>query len=135
MPAILVGSGRTIPYMFNEYQNIYRLNTAFTDIARFVSIDFMRETRNKILDIDDCNSTIHSEFRRCKEIEQNNGGVPVEAKATDIQYPNAVSMLPFPLVIPVTSHNEMIPLNENGIPSSAKDVIPAGMVAGLPEDN
>lgn len=70
MPAVLVGSGRTIPYMFDAYQKIYNLNTPFTDIARFVSIDFIKETKNKILDINNCNNIIHSEFRKCKEIEQ-----------------------------------------------------------------
>ena len=50
-----------------------------------------------------------------------------KTNANSIQYPNAVSMLPFPLVIPVTSHKKMISLTKNGRPSYTKDIIPAGI--------
>lgn len=121
--------------MFDRYQGKYNVNTAFTDIARFVSIEVINEISNgRKLGIQDYSRIIHSEFRKCKEIEEKNGGIPLEVKATDIRYPNGLSMLPFPLILPSTSYNTMMPLTEDGNPSDATDILPAGIVAELQKE-
>jgi hypothetical protein len=136
LPSVLIGSGKTIILMFDVYQKKYNVENAFTDIARFVSIDVINEISNgkKQLDIHDFSRIIHLEFRKCKEIEEKNGGIPLEVKATDIRYPNGLSMLPFPLILPSTSYNTMMPVTEDGNPSDATDILTTGIVAELQKE-
>jgi hypothetical protein len=62
--------------------------------------------------------------------------IPLEVKAIDIGYPNGLSMLPFPLILPSTSYNMMMmmPLTYDGFPSYARDILPAEIVAELQEE-
>jgi hypothetical protein len=69
-----------------------------------------------------------------RKLKKKNGGVPLQVKTTEIRYPNGLSMLPFPLILPSTSYNTMMTLTEDGNPSDATDILPAGILVELQKE-
>jgi hypothetical protein len=85
--------------LFPKLQRKKRLHTTFTDIARFVSLEVLKQSlAGKKFTPADYERLIEEEFDRCAELEKSNGGLPLEA--TDIQMSSDISALPFPVVAP-----------------------------------
>jgi hypothetical protein len=115
---------------FPQFQAIYNVKTAYTDIARFASIKAINETRlGKTLGVREYMELIRAEFEECGRKEELNGGIPLEA--TEIIYPKDIILMPFNIVAPPSSNIKMILLDADGNQIDAtrvKDLVPAGMV-------
>jgi hypothetical protein len=127
MPGLLSGIDSNILSLFNLYNLGYQVKTAYTDIARFVCLDIIKETSlGKTLNYNDYQNLINNHFCECKIKENENGDVPLES--TGIQGIDGISILPFPIIIPSNSNYKISYLTEDYAISDTNDIIPTGFV-------
>lgn len=127
LPTLFSDIGNAVIQLFDLYQMEHNIKTTYTDIARFLCLNIIRDTSDdKKLEISDYSRMIDHNFRICKEQEDKNGDIPIESKS--IQHINGIDMLPFPVIIPSTSRNKSMPLDADGNPINTMKIIPADIV-------